>query len=68
MTPALARRVRPAFVMGAGFVAAAVGLALISHPSGASLLVGTIIFSLGLAPAITVGTNLVVGTAPDASG
>ena len=31
-----------------------------------SLLVGTIIFSLGLAPAITVGTNLVVGTAPRA--
>jgi MFS transporter, DHA2 family, multidrug resistance protein len=64
VTPALARRVRPAFVMGAGFVAAAVGLALISQPSGATLLVGTIIFSLGLAPAITVGTNLVVGTAP----
>ncbi len=65
VTPAIARRARPALVMGAGFGAAAIGYAVISHLSGAgSLLVGTIVFSLGLAPAITVGTNLVVGTAP----
>ncbi|HEX4403462.1 MAG TPA: MFS transporter [Polyangia bacterium] len=65
VTPALARRVRPALVMGVGFAAATVGLVVIAQVSGAaSLLVGTIVFSLGLAPAVTVGTNLIVGTAP----
>jgi len=65
--PALARRVRPAFVMGAGLVLGAVGLAVIAGVADtgiAGLVVGTIIFSLGLAPIVALGTDLVVGAAP----
>jgi MFS transporter, DHA2 family, multidrug resistance protein len=65
--PAIARRVRPAFVMGAGLVAAAVGLAVMSRLGETGLVgltIGMVIFSVGLAPAITLGTDLVVGSAP----
>jgi hypothetical protein len=65
--PAIARRVRPAFVMGAGLIAAAVGFAVLSgiaETGVAGLLAGSLIFSLALAPAITRGTDLIVGAAP----
>jgi DHA2 family multidrug resistance protein-like MFS transporter len=65
--PAIARRVRPVFVMGAGLVSAAVGFAVLSRiaETGVSgLVAGSLIFSLGLAPAITLGTDLILGAAP----
>jgi MFS transporter, DHA2 family, multidrug resistance protein len=65
--PAIARRVRPALVMGAGLLVAAVGLAAMSHvpETGiAGLVTGSILFSVGLAPMITLGTDLIVGSAP----
>ena len=65
--PALGRHVRPAFVMCVGLVAAAIGMAVMSRVAETGtvgILIGSIIFSLGLAPAITIGTNLVVGAAP----
>jgi DHA2 family multidrug resistance protein-like MFS transporter len=53
--------------MGAGLVAAAIGFAVLSRIAEtglAGLVTGSLIFSLGLAPAITLGTDLIVGSAP----
>src|SRR5205823_655701 len=72
LTPVLARRVRPAFVMAAGLVLAAVGLGLFTllGPAGLALLVtGSVVFSLALAPVDTLATDLAVGAAaPERAG
>ena len=72
LTPALARRVRPAFVMAGGLALAAAGLALFTRlgPGGLALLVtGSVVFSLGLAPVDTLATDLAVGAvAPERAG
>ena len=67
LAPALARHVRPAFLMGAGLVLAALGFAVVSRfaETGiAGLVTGSTLFSLGLAPVFTLGTDLIVGAAP----
>src|SRR5262245_31807484 len=68
LTPVLARRIRPAFVMAAGLALGAVGLGLFTQlPSsgGLPLLVtGSVIFSLALAPVDTLATDLAIGAAP----
>ena len=68
LTPAIARRVRPAFVMAAGLAIAAVGfgaLTQLDRTTGPAVLVtGFVIFSLGIAPVFTLATDLIVGTAP----
>jgi DHA2 family multidrug resistance protein-like MFS transporter len=67
LTPVLARRVRPGYVMTAGLVLAAAGLGLFTRlgPAGLGLLVtGSVVFSLALAPVDTLATDLAVGAAP----
>ena len=68
LTPVIARRVRPAFVMAAGLAIAAVGFGLLTELEGTSgpgvIVTGFVIFSLGLAPVFTLATDLIVGTAP----
>ena len=67
LAPALTRRVRPAFVMGAGLALAAVGFAVLAHLDAwglAGLVIGSVLFALGLAPVFTLGTDLIVGAAP----
>jgi DHA2 family multidrug resistance protein-like MFS transporter len=67
LTPVLARRVRPAFVMAAGLGLAAAGLGLFTllGPAGLALLVtGSVVFSLALAPVDTLATDLAIGAAP----
>jgi len=68
LTPMIARRVRPAFVMAAGSALAAVGFAVLTQVNGASglaiLVTGFVVFSLGLAPVFTLATDMIVGTAP----
>ena len=67
LTPVLARRIRPGYVMAAGLVLAAAGLALFTRlgPAGLGLLVtGSVVFSLALAPVDTLATDLAVGAAP----
>ena len=72
LAPALTRRLRPAFVMGSGLALAALGCAVLAQLSQAGLpglVVGSLLFSLGMAPVITLGTDLIVGAAPpDAAG
>jgi MFS transporter, DHA2 family, multidrug resistance protein len=68
LTPLLVRRARPAFVMAAGMVLAAVGFGLLTQVDGSTglavLVTGSVVFSLGSAPMTTLATDLMVGTAP----
>src|SRR5215468_1729687 len=68
LTPVLARRIRPAFVMAAGLALGAVGLGLFTLLGSASglpiLVTGSVVFSLALAPVDTLATDLAVGAAP----
>ena len=68
LTPVLARRIRPAFVMAAGLALAAVGLGLFTQLGSAGglgiLVTGSVVFSLALAPVDTLATDLAVGAAP----
>jgi len=67
LTPVLARRVRPAFVMAVGLALAAAGLGLFTllGPAGLALLVtGSAVSSLALAPVDTLATDLAIGAAP----
>jgi DHA2 family multidrug resistance protein-like MFS transporter len=68
VVPALARRMRPAFVMGGGLAVAALGfgmLAVLPAQDGLAWMVSSaVISSLGLAPVFTLATDLVVGSAP----
>jgi MFS transporter, DHA2 family, multidrug resistance protein len=70
VSPALVRRIRPAFVMAGGLALAAIGLALLTQvgsSSGLALLVtAVVIFDLGFAPVITLTNDLIIGAAPPA--
>jgi DHA2 family multidrug resistance protein-like MFS transporter len=68
--PKVIHRFRPSIIMGTGMIIAAVGTAMLlglSLEEGPSLLfivVASIVISLGLAPVITLATELIVGSAP----
>jgi DHA2 family multidrug resistance protein-like MFS transporter len=66
--PRLVRRFRAAYVMGAGLGLAAAGLALLTQVAGpdglAAVILGSVIISLGLAPVLSLTTELIVGSAP----
>jgi MFS transporter, DHA2 family, multidrug resistance protein len=68
LVPPIARRFRPAHVVAGGLLLAAAGfgvLALVGAASGLALLViGSIVYSLGVSPVIVLATDLVVGSAP----
>jgi DHA2 family multidrug resistance protein-like MFS transporter len=68
LAPRIVRAARPAYVMGAGLAIAAVGLAVLSQVGGANglavVIVGSVIISLGLAPVLSLTTELIVGSAP----
>jgi len=69
VTPLIARRVRPAFVMAVGLGVAAIGFGLLAQIGTGSgrlglLVTSTVIFSLGLAPLFTLANDLIVGNAP----
>jgi DHA2 family multidrug resistance protein-like MFS transporter len=68
LVPPLARGFQPAHVIGAGLVLAAAGfgvLILVEASAGlAAVVVGSVIYSLGICPAVILSTDLVVGSAP----
>ena len=68
LTPVLARRVRPGSTVAGGLALAAVGFGLLTQVNGASglavIVIGSVVFSLGLAAVFTLATDLMVGTAP----
>jgi DHA2 family multidrug resistance protein-like MFS transporter len=70
LAPVLVRRFRPAFVMGGGLAVAAVGFWLLTQVQADSalalLVTASVVLSIGLAPAFTLATDLMVGSAPPA--
>ena len=64
----LVRRTRPANVMGASLVLASIGLVLLTQAGVANslaiVITGSVIIALGLAPVLTLTTDLIVGSAP----
>src|SRR5256885_11933393 len=67
LPPLLARRIRPAFLMGSGLVVAAAGFVALGGvgTSGLGIVVAsTVVFSLGLSPVFTLANDLIIGTAP----
>jgi DHA2 family multidrug resistance protein-like MFS transporter len=68
LVPPLARRVPPAYLMGAGLLIAALGfgvLTTVEQTSGLLMLViGSAVYSVGLSPVVILATDLIVGSAP----
>lgn len=68
LTPYLARRIQPAYVMAGSLVTAALGcllLARVGHPGGLALLVtGFLLACVGVAPPTALATDLIIGSAP----
>ena len=70
VAPKIIHRFRPSMIMGVGMAIAAVGTAMLIGLSidgfGSLLLIAaaSIVISLGLAPVITLATELIVGSAP----
>src|SRR5207249_3433414 len=68
VAPLIVRWVRPAFAVAGGLTLASAGLGLLTQVdavSGFALLVtGSFVIALGIAPVVTLSTDLIVGTAP----
>jgi DHA2 family multidrug resistance protein-like MFS transporter len=66
--PRIARRVRAVHLMSAGMVVAAVGFAILAGADAgsglASLIVGSVVYSLGISPVVILATDMIVGSAP----
>ncbi|WP_256104154.1 MFS transporter [Streptomyces sp. ODS05-4] len=66
--PLIARKVRPAYVIGAGIAGVVAVLAVFSQldaeSGSAALIAGFAVFSFCGAPVVALGTNMVVGTVP----
>ena len=68
-TPAIVQRFSPAHVIAGGMTVAALGFLLLSQVAQAAsplaaLVVGSVVFSAGLTPVVTLTTDLVLGAAP----
>jgi DHA2 family multidrug resistance protein-like MFS transporter len=67
LAPMIVRRVRPAFVVGAGLALAAVGIALVI-PAGtdsiALIVAAWVVMSIGMGPAFTLTSDLIITAAP----
>ena len=66
--PALVRYVRPAYVVAGGLMVTASGLVLLAQVDGdadlAIVVAASIVIALGVAPAVTLGTDLILGCVP----
>ncbi|GHH51064.1 MFS transporter [Streptomyces candidus] len=72
VTPGLVKKYRPAYVMAAGLAVAVVGCSLYTQLDGGQLgllIVGNVIFALGLGPMTIMGTDMILGAVePDKAG
>ena len=68
LTPLAARKVKPAYLVGGGFVVSAAGFVLLAQVDASSgvalLLTAFIVYSIGLSPVVTLATDLIVGCVP----
>ena len=67
LTPLVVRRLRPAYAIAGGLVLAGAGFGLLAQVDGstglATVVIGTVILALGLAPVYTLAADLMVGAA-----
>jgi DHA2 family multidrug resistance protein-like MFS transporter len=68
LTPLVVRRIRPAFAIAGGLALAGAGFGLLTQVDGdsslATLVSGSVVFALGLAPVYTLAADMMVGAAP----
>jgi DHA2 family multidrug resistance protein-like MFS transporter len=68
LAPAVARRVRPSFVVAGSLAVSAVGFLVLTQISGSSglgwLIAGFLLVYVGIAPLVVLSTDLIVGAAP----
>jgi DHA2 family multidrug resistance protein-like MFS transporter len=66
LTPLIVRRIRHAYVIAGGLLISALGFGVLTQIGGNDglLLLGWVVFCLGLTPVATLTTDLVVGVAP----
>jgi DHA2 family multidrug resistance protein-like MFS transporter len=68
LAPTLVRRYRSANVMGVSLLLAAVGLVVLTRVDAANglftVILASVVIALGLAPVLTLTTDLIVGSAP----
>ncbi|HEY4459779.1 MAG TPA: MFS transporter [Pseudonocardiaceae bacterium] len=68
LTPVIARRLRPAYVIGIGLMISAAGFVVLTQVSPHSSLVvtviGVVVATVGIAPTWVLGTDLIVGSVP----
>jgi len=68
LTPVLAQRVRPGFLIAGGLIVGAAGFLVLTQvdnaPPLAVIVTASIVFSIGFAPAFTLTTDMVIGAAP----
>jgi len=68
LSPLLVRRLRPATVIAGGMAISGAGFGLLTLVTGTSgtplIMAASFIYSLGMAPVFTLGTDLIVGSAP----
>ena len=68
LTPAIVSRISPASAIAGGLALAAVGFGLLAQVSGdgslATLVAGSVVLALGLAPVFTLAADLMVSAAP----
>ncbi|MFG1942257.1 MFS transporter [Nonomuraea sp. NPDC048826] len=66
--PAMAQRIRPAYVIGGGLVVSIAGLVLLTQVGAGSgplmVAIGFAVINLGSGPMVVLGTDLIVGLAP----
>jgi DHA2 family multidrug resistance protein-like MFS transporter len=67
LAPVFAARMSPGVVLAVALALAVAGFAILAFADGSGLavaVIGSVIFSLGAAPTVTLGTDLIVGAAP----
>jgi MFS transporter, DHA2 family, multidrug resistance protein len=68
LSPLLARSVRPAHLIAAGMLVSVAGLLLVTRAGAtsglAAVVTGLALINIGAGPLVTLGTNLVIGSAP----
>jgi DHA2 family multidrug resistance protein-like MFS transporter len=68
VVPMIARRIRPAYIVGSGLVLGAIGFGILTQVEGSFrlelIVVGSVLYSLGFSPVVILTTDLIVGSAP----
>jgi DHA2 family multidrug resistance protein-like MFS transporter len=68
LTPMIARRIRPGPLMAGGLAVSAIGFGILTQIGGttgpAALVIASVVYSLGLAPAFTLSNDIIIGAAP----